>query len=83
MKTVSTTNARKHIAKLIDSVRETGASYAIGRHNKPEALLIKFPVEYNAAFSDITNVNAYSESFSFLENEPELYSVADLKRKYV
>lgn len=83
MKTISTTDARKNIAKLIDAVRETGASYAIGRRNVPEALLMKFPAEYNALFDDITNVNAYSESFSFLENEPELYSVDDLKKKYV
>lgn len=83
MKTITTTNARKQIAKIIDTVKETGDVYAIGRRNRPEVLLIKFPAEYNAELNDITNVNTYSESFSFLENEPELYSVSDLKRPYV
>ena len=83
MKTITTTNVRKHIAQIVDSVRETGDVFAIGRRNRPEVLLIKFPTEYNAELNDITNVNAYSESYSFLENEPELYSVDDLKKRYV
>lgn len=83
MKTITTTNARKQIAKLIDLVKETGDVFAIGRRNRPEVLLIKFPTNYNSDLSDITNINAYSESFSFLESEPELYSTADLKKPYV
>lgn len=83
MKTITTTNARKQIAKIIDTVKETGDVFAIGRRNRPEVLIIKFPVEYNSELNDITNVNTYSESFSFLENEPELYSVSDLKKQYV
>lgn len=83
MKTITTTNARKQIAKLIDTVRETGDVFAIGRRNQPEVLLIKFPTEYNPSLNDITNINTYSESFSFLDKEPELYSVADLKNTYV
>jgi PHD/YefM family antitoxin component YafN of YafNO toxin-antitoxin module len=83
MKTITTTNARKQIAKIINVVRDTGDVFAIGRRNNPEVLLIKFPHEYNDALSDITNVNAYSESFSFLDNEPELYSIADIKKPYV
>jgi hypothetical protein len=83
MKIITTTNARKQIAKLIETVKETGDVFAIGRRNQPEVLLIKFPNEYNPAFNDITNVNAYSESFSFLDTEPELYSIADLKKVHV
>lgn len=83
MKTITTTNARKQIAKIIDTVKETGEVFAIGRRNRPEVLLIKFPETYNAQFDDITNVNAASASFSFLEDEPDLYSVADLKKRYV
>lgn len=83
MKTITTTNARKQIAKLIDTVRDTGDVFAIGRRHKPEVLLIKFPTEYNAELDDITNINAYSESFSFLEDEPDLYTVDDLKKSYV
>jgi hypothetical protein len=83
MKTITTTNARKQIAKIIDTVKETGDVFAIGRRNRPEVLLIKFPTEYNAELNGITNINTYSESFSFLKNEPELYSVSDLKKQYV
>lgn len=83
MKTITTTNARKQIAKLIETVRETGDVFAIGRRNQPEVLLIKFPNEYNSLLNDITNVNTYSESFSFLDQEPDLYSVTDLKKSYV
>ena len=83
MKTITTTSARKQISKLVDTVRDTGDVFAIGRRNRPEVLLIKFPTEYSAELNDITNVNTYSESFSFLDNEPELYSVNDLKRRYV
>ena len=30
----------------------------------------------------ITNVNTYSKSFDILSDEPELYSVSDLKKRY-
>ena len=83
MKTITTTNARKQIAQLINTVRDTGDVFAIGRRNRPEVLLIKFPAEYNSELNDITNVNTYSESFSFLELEPEMYTVDDLKKRYV
>ena len=82
MKIISTTEARKNIKTLVDAVRETGAVYAIGRRDKPEVLLMKFPRDYNKELNEITNVNAYSESFSLLEKEPETYSVNDLKKKY-
>lgn len=83
MKTITTTNARKQIAKIINTVRETGDVFAIGRRNQPEVLVIKYPTEYNSSLNDITNVNSYSDSFSFLDEEPELYSADDLKKHYV
>lgn len=83
MKTISTTQARKDIGRLITSVRETGAVVVIGRRDAPEAVLMKYPSAYSAEVTDITNVNAYSESFSFLAQEPELYTAKDLKKRYV
>ena len=80
MKTITTTNARKQIAKLIDTVRETGDVFAIGRRNRPEVLLIKFPSEYSSEVNEITNINTYSESFAFLDAEPDLYTVKDIKK---
>ena len=67
---------------LVDLVRETGIVFAIGRRDNPEALLMKFPRDYNQKLNEITNMNAYSESFSFLKEEPDLYSIDDLKKKY-
>jgi hypothetical protein len=31
----------------------------------------------------ISDINAASESFEFLKNEPDIYSISDLKKKYV
>jgi hypothetical protein len=81
MKTITTTNARKHIAKLVNAVRERGEVIAIGKRNVPEVLLIKFPGAYDKTLSDITNINVYSESFKFLDDEPDIYSAGDLKKR--
>jgi len=37
---------------------------------------------YNTNVNEITNINALSKSFDFLADEPELYSVSDLRKKY-
>lgn len=83
MKTITTTNARKQISKIIDTVRDTGEVFAIGRRNRPEVILLKFPQAYNAEFNEITNLNAVSSSFDFLEDEPDLYTLDDAKEVYV
>jgi antitoxin (DNA-binding transcriptional repressor) of toxin-antitoxin stability system len=82
MKIVSTTEARKRISNLVDAVVSQGANFVIGRHDAPEAVLVKFPDAYRPDVSDSTNINAYSNSFDFLKNEPELYSQDDIKKKY-
>lgn len=83
MKIMTTTNVRKHLSHVVDRVKVGGEVIAIGRRNAIEALLIQFPAAYNKNVNDITNVNAASRSFDFLKDEPELYSVSDLKKKYV
>lgn len=83
IKTVSTTKVRENISKIMERVKSRGDVFVLGRRNNPEAILIKFPDMYNPEFSDITNINTYSESFNFLKKEPELYNTADLKKKYV
>ncbi len=79
MNTISTTHAREHLGEYLDQLT-TGESQAfiLGRRNEPEAVLIKFPALYNKKVSDSTNVNAYSKSFDFLDDESELYSVKDI-----
>ena len=82
MKIVSTTNVRKSISALINRVRDSGETFGIGRRDAIDAILIPFPREYRKEVSDITNINAYSRSFDFLENELDLYSESDLKERY-
>ncbi len=83
MKTLTTTVARKNLAELIDTIKSTNEIFAIGRRNKPEVIVMKFPETYNPAFDEITNLNAMSGSFDFLADEPDLYTLADAKEVYV
>ena len=83
MKIVTTTNARKNISQIIDRVKIHGEVLGVGRRNSIDALIIQFPSQYNKDFNEVSNINALSRSFDFLNDEPELYSVADLKKKYV
>ncbi len=83
MKIITTTKARKDICNIINQVKYSGQVFGIGRRNSIDALLIQFPSAYNSELNDITNINSYSKSFDFLAKEKEIYSLADLKEKYV
>ena len=83
MKVLTTTIARKSIKEIVNRARYRGEVFAIGRRNAIDAVLIGFPQMYNDSLNDITNVNSYSKSFDFLASEPDLYSAADLKKRYV
>ena len=82
IKTLSTTEARARMADLVNIVSTSNKSIVIGRRNTPQVVLIPFPAFWNGKLSEITNINAYSKSFNFLQNEPEIYSVDDIKKKY-
>ena len=82
IKTLSTTEVRERISDLVNLVSTSRKSIVIGRRNVPEVVLIPFPALWNGKFSEITNINAYSKSFDFLENEPEIYTANDVKHKY-
>lgn len=82
MQIMTTTDARKHIKTIIDSVRYRGEVIGIGRRQSIDVLVINFPDVYNKNLDDITNINAYSKSFDFLTDEPEIYSLADVKNSY-
>ncbi len=82
MKIVTTTNARKNIGELINRIKYHGEVFGIGRRGSIDAILIQFPGVYNKDLDEITNVNAHSKSFDFLKDEPEIYTVYDLKKKY-
>ncbi|OGG79865.1 hypothetical protein A3A39_04750 [Candidatus Kaiserbacteria bacterium RIFCSPLOWO2_01_FULL_54_13] len=81
MKTISTTDARKRFRDIVESVKATGKPIAIGRRNKPEVVLVRFP-RYNPELSDSTNLNALGGAFDFLWDEPDLYSAKDIKKRY-
>jgi ribosome-interacting GTPase 1 len=82
MQILTTTEARKNIKELVNGARYQGNTYAIGRRNSIDALLIGFPAAYSSQVNDITNINTYSKSFDFLAEEPDMYSVTDLKKRY-
>ena len=67
---------------MIDRVKYRGESFAIGRRNSIDAVVIQFPVHYNKNLNDITNINVISKSFDFLKDEPDLYDSSDLKKIY-
>lgn len=82
MKIISTTIARKQLGHLIETVKERNSVFGIGRRNRVEAILIKYPDYINSLLDPWTQFAANSGSFDFWANEPELYSVKDVKRRY-
>ncbi|MFZ2303962.1 MAG: hypothetical protein WAV98_04225 [Minisyncoccia bacterium] len=82
MKVISSTTMRKDIAEIINAVKYTGQVFCVGRRNKIEAIIMKYPEHINADLTEITNINVGSTSFDFLKNEPNLYSIKDLKKRY-
>ncbi len=83
MKVISTTQARKQLSELINLVRFKRTIIGIGRHNKTEALLVRYPEHQNADVDDVANIAMYGGAFDFLEDEPDLYSLDDLEEIYV
>lgn len=83
MQTITTSEARKHFSRLVNLVRYSNRPVAIGRRNKAEALLIRFPDALNPTLSEMTNMNQYGGAFQFLEDEPDFYTPGDLKVPYV
>jgi hypothetical protein len=82
MKTISTTEARKNIKTVMDLVTEEDEVFVIKNHNTPEVIMIKYPKYYNPELSDITNFSANYGAFDFLHEEPDIYSIDDVKEKY-
>ena len=83
MKTISVTNARNYRSGLIDEVEDKAEAYGLNGHGQIEAVIIKFPRFYNPKVDFITNLATYGRAFDFLEEEPELYSIKDLKKRHV
>lgn len=83
MKIITTSEARKRLSAIVDAVRFSNKPVAIGRRDKAEALLIKFPEHANPLLDDITNMNVYGGGFDELMEEPDLYTRDDIIVSYV
>lgn len=81
MKVITPVVARKNIGKIMDSVRTTGRPVAIGEKNRPEVLVVRAS-RYDPNLSDVMNFAVASGSFEFLNDEPDLYSDADIKWRF-
>lgn len=77
----NTPDARKHLNDIVNKVKYQKIIISLGRRNKGEVLIVPMP-ELDE-FLPITTINANSPSFNFLEDEPDIYSVKDLKKRYV
>jgi hypothetical protein len=80
---MTTTKVRKNIADFVEQIKRDNSVIGIGRRNKIEVVVMKYPENTNSKLTEITNINANSSAFDFLKNEPDLYSVKDLKKRYV
>jgi len=80
MKVVTTTKARAQLSSLINEVRYGNTPIGIGRRNKIEAVIIKYPDSINDRANELTALNEYGGSFDFLNDEPDIYSEDDIKK---
>jgi PHD/YefM family antitoxin component YafN of YafNO toxin-antitoxin module len=81
MKHYTTTEARKHLSEIVSQVRYQKIIVSIGRRDEEEVLVIpKVTLDESLPISEM---NAQSESFQFLEDEPDIYSMKDLQKRYV
>ncbi len=79
MQVYSISEARTMLGELVNQVRYQKKTIALGHAGRAEVLIVAFAADE----APVTDINAASESFSFLEDEPNLYSVNDLKKRYV
>ncbi|MBI5754619.1 hypothetical protein HZA41_00185 [Candidatus Peregrinibacteria bacterium] len=77
----SASSARKHFSEILNRVKYEKIIVVIGHRNKEEVLMVPKPDMAEAL--PISAINAASRSFKFLEDEPDMYSLKDLKKRYV
>ena len=81
MKIYSTTEARKKLGDLVNQVKYKKIAIGIGRYDKCEVLIVPAP-ELDEEIP-VTKINAEGGAFDFLEDEPDIYTLDDLKKRYV
>lgn len=81
MKHYTTTEARKNLAHIVNQVKYQKILVSIGRRDEQEVLIVPgFAIDEPLPISEI---NAQSASFAFLDQEPNIYTLKDLKKRYV
>ena len=77
MQTYTKTETRNNFSEIIKQVKYGKKIVAVKR----DVLIVPFP-EIDESIP-VSQINEQSDSFDFLENEPDLYSLSDLKKRYV
>ena len=81
MRHYTTTEARKHLGEIVNQVKYQKIIISIGRRDEEEVLMVpKVTLDESLPMSEM---NAQSSSFQFLNEEPDIYSMKDLKKRYV
>ena len=78
MITYTKTEARSNFSEIIKQVKYGKKIISIKR----DVLIVPFP-EIDEKEIPISEINTDSDSFDFLENEPDMYSLNDLTKQYV
>lgn len=83
MQHYTNTQARNNFSELINTVKYGKKIIAIGKNSsQKEVLVIPYP-DIDTADLPISQINGQSESFSFLADEVDIYTIMDLKKSYV
>ena len=77
----SISDGRKKLGDLVNQVKYQQSVIGLGHNGKAEVLLVSLSSQTED--EPVTEINAASESFDFLADEPDLYFVADLQERYV
>ena len=77
MQTFTKTETRNNLSEIIKQVKYGKKIVAVKR----DVLIVPFP-EVNETIP-ISQINEQSGSFDFLDNEPDLYTLSDLQKRYV
>ena len=81
MKNYTNTEARKNLSKIIKEVYYKKVIISVGKPNSEQVYIVPKP-DLDEALP-ISQMNESSPSFDFLDDEPEIYSLNDLKKRYV
>lgn len=77
----SKSEARKNFSEIINRVKFEKVIISVGRGDEGEVYIIPKPEPDKEL--PISEINSSSESFDFLEDEPDIYSLKDIKKRYV